>query len=65
MNRFKSAGHIVNLVSDMFKPPIRNSVSECAESNFKLPDGSYYSTATTPYMVEAMNLLPSRESKSV
>ena len=49
----------------MFRPPVRLSVSECAEKHFRLPDGSYYSVDVTPYMKEAMNLLPSREFTTI
>lgn len=65
MSKFKSARDIVGFVSDMFRPPVRLSVSECAEEHFRLTDGSRYLTSTTPYMKEAMDLVASREFTTI
>jgi phage terminase large subunit GpA-like protein len=66
---FKSLGHIVATVADMFRPPERLSVSEAAEKYVVLNNpGGYigpYQNRQAPYMMEPMNTLASRTHKGL
>lgn len=63
--RFKSLNHILRTVADQLRPPQRMTVAEAAARyRYVNQPGAYvgpWLNSTTPYMVEPMNMLNSRQ----
>lgn len=67
MKKFNNLAEIILQVADQLKPPERISVSQAAEAyRFVNQPGAYvgpWKNATTPYMVEPMDMIASRTHK--